>query len=104
MHRRAIQRQACESALRARICEDLSVHLPVGVGRSMTAYRPGSRGSVAADLELTAEQVLHALVVLEDHDQVNAFHADLKAPASAFDREERRRAPAACGAAGRHAA
>jgi hypothetical protein len=65
----------------------------------MTAHGTGSRGGISANLELAREQVLHAFVALDDHDQVNAFNTDLQAPASACDGEERWSAPSVCGAA-----
>ena len=48
--------------------------------------------------------MLHALLILDDHHQIDALDADLQAPASAGDREERRGTPATAGAAGRNAA
>jgi hypothetical protein len=47
--------------------------------------------------------MLHSPLVLDDHDQINAFDADLQSPAAAGDGKERRRAPAVCGPAGGNA-
>src|ERR1700678_1585870 len=67
----------------------------------MTTHRTrGSRG-IAADLEFAGEPMIHALLVLHDHDQIHALYANLKAPAAARNGKERRRAPASgCATAG----
>src|SRR5436305_13952252 len=59
----------------------------------MTSDRAGCRRGVAADFELTRNQALHAFRI-EDHDQVNGFHANLRSEAAAAYCEERRCAPA----------
>jgi len=46
--------------------------------------------------------LLHPVVILDDHDQIDAFHTDLQSPAPAFHIEKRRGAPSTPGAAGRH--
>src|SRR4051812_18284207 len=68
----------------------------------MTSDRAGCRRGVAADFELTRNQAFHSFGI-EDHDQVNGFHANLRSEAAAPYREERRRAPAMGGAARSHA-
>src|SRR5580698_1120450 len=70
----------------------------------MTANRACCRRSVAAQLKVAVDEVLHAVFVLDDHDQVNAFDADLQSPASAGDGKECWRAPAVFSAAGCDAA
>src|SRR4051794_14518145 len=61
-------------------------------GRSFTAY-----------LELAGKKLLHSLVIHDEHDEVNAFNANLQSPASATDGDECRRAPAVGCAARRNA-
>src|SRR6185437_300187 len=70
----------------------------------MAADWPGCRRGISTELEMTRQQLLHAALVLDDHDQVDAFDADLQAPTSTCDRKECRRAPSARGAAGSYAA
>jgi hypothetical protein len=89
----AIQRKASEDALCARVGENLGVQFPIRVSGSMTAYRAGGRRCIGANLKFTRKQMLHAPVSLENHDEIDAFHADLESPASTADGEESRRAP-----------
>jgi hypothetical protein len=93
-----------EDALGARVSEYLGVELPIGVSRGVAAYRAGSGGGIGADLEFAGEQVLHAAIALNDHDQINAFNANLKSPVDAGDAEECWSAPTIRSAASRHAA
>ena len=69
----------------------------------MAPYRTRGSRSVRADLEFAGDQPLHAFFILDDHDQVNAFEADLKACATTADGKECRRAPTALSPAGGHA-
>src|SRR3954471_21115140 len=68
----------------------------------MTSNRAGCGRCIAAHLELAVEQALHALLVLEYHHQVNAFHSYLQTPASAGKHEESWSAPTASRAACSH--
>src|SRR5581483_3177294 len=95
----AVQRESGKYALGPRVGQDLGVHLPVSIRGSVTSHRSGCSRGITAHLELAREQVLHALVVLEDHHQVNAFHADLQTPASTFYIKEGWSAPPMLGAA-----
>src|SRR5580658_8657431 len=69
----------------------------------MPAYRPGCSRRVSANLELARKQMLHSAVALDDHYEIDAFHADLKSPAASGNRKERRSAPSVRGAASRYA-
>src|ERR1041385_1938317 len=64
-----------------------------GCGRSFTAY-----------LELAGKELLHAFVIHDQHDEVDAFNADLQSPASAAHGHKCRCAPAICCAAGCYSA
>ena len=59
----------------------------------MPADRPGGYAGVGTQFELAGEQVLHAILVHDQHDQINSLAADLQSEASAFDGEERGSAP-----------
>src|SRR2546427_5185669 len=59
----------------------------------MPADRPGGYAGVGAQFELAGEQVLHAILVHDQHDQINRLAADLQSEASTFDSEECRSAP-----------
>ena len=59
----------------------------------MPADRPGGYAGVGAQFELAGEQVLHAILVHDQHDQINSLAADLQSEASTFDSEECRSAP-----------
>src|SRR5207244_5604050 len=82
-----------EPALRARVAQLLCPCLPIGVRRGMPADRPGGYAGVGAQFELAGEQVLHAILVHDQHDQINRLAADLQSEASTFDSEECRSAP-----------
>ena len=56
---------------------------PVGSGGCVTAYRACCNRSFAGEFELAGKQMLQTVVVHDQHDQVNAFDADLQSPASA---------------------
>jgi hypothetical protein len=47
--------------------------------------------------------MLHSVIVLNDHDEIDAFNTDLETPAATADGEERRSAPAISGTAGSNA-
>jgi alkanesulfonate monooxygenase SsuD/methylene tetrahydromethanopterin reductase-like flavin-dependent oxidoreductase (luciferase family) len=70
----------------------------------VAADRSGCRRSFPADLELAREQLLHASVIHDQHDQVDAFYANLKTRASAADRDESWSAPPFCCTTGRYTA
>src|SRR5580765_5734579 len=61
--------------------------------------------SFSADLEFTGEQLLHAFVIHDQHDQVYALNTNLQTRASSTDRNESRSAPTlGCAASGYTAA
>src|SRR5438046_9669396 len=59
----------------------------------MPADRPGVYAGVGTQFELAGEQVLNAILVHDQHDQINSLAADLQPEASTFDSEECRSAP-----------
>src|SRR5437899_3515629 len=59
----------------------------------MPADRPGGYADVVTEFELAGEQVLYAILVHDQHDQINSLAADLQSEASTFDSEECRSAP-----------
>src|ERR1700721_1616298 len=79
----AFEGESTEDALGAGVAEDFGIQLPVCAGYSLTAYGTGSDGAFATQLELAGEQMLHAAIVHDQHDEVDIFTADLKHPASA---------------------
>ncbi len=99
----AVQSKSGKGAPGARVSENLRIQFPIGICRSMAAHGTGCGRCVPAKLELAGKQLLHAAFILDDHDEVNAFNADLQSPASAGDGEEHWRAPAICCPAGGHA-
>jgi hypothetical protein len=97
------QRESGKGASGTRVRQDLGFQLPIRVGRSIAPYRSSRRRGIRSVLELAGEQLQHSLVILNDHDQVHAFDADLQSPASASDSEECRRASSDGGSAGGNA-
>jgi len=69
----------------------------------VTSDWAGRYRAFAREFELAGKQMLKALIVHDQHDEVDAFDADLQSPASAADGDERGRAPAIRGAAGGYA-
>jgi lipid-binding SYLF domain-containing protein len=70
-------------------------------GGRMTAHWTCRGRCITAEFELAGKQVLKTLVVHHQHDDVDAFNANLQSPAASADGDECRRAPAffctACG-------
>src|SRR5438552_6973043 len=89
---RPIQRSANECALAAGIGEDPS--FPAPFGRSLPAHWACRSGYISTHFDVTCHQVVHTLIVHDEHQQVAAFTANLRTPADAGNREWRRRAPA----------
>src|SRR5271157_3515736 len=77
----------------ARVAEDFGAHPGVGIGGSVTSERSGSNGSIAAELNLAAENGFHPSVVHDQEDQVGGFAADLEADTAAFQGVHGRGAP-----------
>src|SRR5271167_2853930 len=65
----------------------------------MTAHGAGGYGSISAQLELARKELIHAVLVHDQHDQVNGLSTDLEAPTSTDDFERRGSAPAVSRAA-----
>src|ERR1700733_4401670 len=59
----------------------------------MTSHRACGSGCVSANLKLAGEQMLKSMIVHNQHDQVNSFHANLQAPASSSNGDKRGSAP-----------
>src|SRR5271157_2680357 len=97
------QREPSERTLGTGVGQDLCIHLPIGTGLGMPSHWTRCCGSVPSNLEITLEQPLHPFVILNDQYHVHRFHPDLQSPASARNRDERRRTPAIRRAAGGYA-
>ena len=99
----AAQGESGKSALGARVGQNLGFQFPIGIGRSMASDRSCRRRCIRSELELARQQLLHALVILDNHDQIYAFDADLQSPAAAGDSKERWCAPSSRSATCRYA-
>src|ERR1017187_1627935 len=99
----AFQREPSERTLGTGVGQDLCIQLPIRTGLGMASHWTRCRGSVPSNLEITGEQPLHRFVILKNHYHVHCFHPDLQPPASARNRDERRRTPAIRRAAGGYA-
>src|SRR5271166_3726811 len=67
----SINRQTSEHSTGTRVGQDLSPHFPVGLAFSMAAHRASGHGGISAQLELAREQLLHAVLVHDQHHQIN---------------------------------
>ena len=77
------QRESGKGAFGSRVGKDLGIELPVGIGSGVASNWSGCGGGVRSKLKLGVFQALHSSVALEDHDQINAFDADLQSPVMA---------------------
>ena len=66
----------------------------------MPSHGTGCGRSVRSNVEITREKFLHAFFILNDHDQVYSFDADLQSPVTTRNGDERGRTPAVRRAAG----
>src|ERR1700738_1714344 len=96
----AVEGHPEKGALGLRVGEDQGVELHIRVFRRVTAHGTYGYGCVSANLEFAGQELLHASGALDDHDEVNGFRTELRAPTAASHLDEGRRAPAPCGAAG----
>jgi len=95
----AVEADAGEDALGARVGEDLGGEADVSGGGGVAADGAGGDGGFGAQLELVAEQVLQRVIIHEEQDEVGGRAADLVADAAAVDGDEDRSGPAVAGAA-----
>src|SRR5581483_4669453 len=65
-----------------------------GIGRSRPANRACSCRNVSPDLYVALQQIVHALVIHNEHHQVCALSTNLRTPANSRYRKWRRCAPA----------
>ena len=65
----------------------------------MASYGTGSGAGIAAEFELAGEQVIHAVLVHDKHDDIGGLASDLEAETAAANGEESGSAPALLGAA-----
>src|SRR5580658_2118853 len=91
---RASQFESGEEATGARVGQNLGPHLPIGIGGGVASDGTGGCAGISAEFELAGEQVIHAVLVHDQHDDVGRLAADLQAETTAADNEESRRAPA----------
>src|SRR6185369_17953129 len=94
-----IERDAGKHTTSAGVGKDFGAHLPVGRPFRMTSDRTSRYRTIGTELELARQQMLHAVVVHDDHHKVNGFPADLQAEATALHGEECRSAPTLFGVA-----
>ena len=71
------QRRSRERTFGTRIGENLRVKLPVGASGSVTPHRSGCSRAFPAELEFAGKQMLQALVIHHQHNQVDAFCAQV---------------------------
>lgn len=80
----SVQGYAREHSTRTRVRQHLGSELPISFAFGLAPDWTGSHGGVCTKLELTRQQILHTLVIHDQHDEVNIFAADLEAPTSAY--------------------
>jgi hypothetical protein len=91
---------AGKDAFAAGVGENLCIGQFSGGGLRIAAYGAGGYGCVATELELVVEEVLEAIMIHRDQDEVCRLTADLEAEAGPGQLDEGGCAPAVAGAAG----
>src|SRR4029077_2475606 len=71
----------------------LSAHPSVGICGSVTSFGSSCNGSIGAQLNLAAQNRLHASVIHDQKDQVGCFSADLEADTATLQRVHGRCSP-----------
>src|SRR5207253_7492041 len=104
LNRGTAKLQSGKSAPRAGIAKYLGPQLPVSVCCGVAAYRPCRYTGIGAQLEFAGEQVSHAILIHDQHNQVHCLSADLQPNTAALHGKECRRAPAFGRAAAGHSA
>ena len=100
----ARQTDAREYAASARIRQNLRSHLPVRIRRRMATDGPRGHGCVRPQLELARQKFFGAVLVHDQHDQIDSLPADLEADASPAGEQKRGCAPTFLSPATGHAA
>src|SRR6266852_1459725 len=90
---RSVEIDSSEEPTRTGIGQNFSLQLPIRVSSRVTAYWSGCGRRVGTQLELAGQQMLHSLVIGDDHHQVHGLAAKLKSPASARDGNRGRSTP-----------
>src|SRR5437762_13461525 len=92
-HLSTVDVDAGEEAFCPRIGQDFRVQFNVGVRSNRSPNRTGSSAGVHTDFELAGKQLLHALVVHDEHENVRRGTTDLRSPASSTKEHGCRCAP-----------
>src|ERR1700722_11307420 len=93
LHDGAVQADAGEHAAGTRVGQYLRAHLPIRAAFGVASNGTGRYRGVGAEFKFAGEQVLHAVVVHDEHDQINRLAADLKPDTASGDGEKCRSAP-----------
>src|SRR6202165_4334173 len=84
--RRAFKRNTGKQTAGTRVAKDLGSHPSVGICGSITSFGACGNGSISAQLNLTAQDRLHAAVIHDQQDQVRRLATDLEADTATFQR------------------
>src|SRR5579862_9918485 len=96
---RAVEDGSRKDAPGAGIAKNLRAQFPVSIGSSGAPYWAGGDAGITAELELARKQFAHAVLIHDQHDQIDGLAANLKAKTSALHHEKCRCTPAFGGAA-----
>ena len=100
LYDRTVQTDPGKRALAAGVSQDLRVQLEVCGGSRMPAHGSGGCGCVGSNLELVAEQAVHAVLASDNQDEISRVAPNLQSPAPSTNSQEHRSAPSFSGSAG----
>src|ERR1700726_4184468 len=79
-----LERNAGKQTPRTRVANNFGSHPGVGVCRSIATLGPSGNGCIGSELDLAAENRVHASVVHNQKNQVRCLSTDLEADAAAL--------------------
>src|SRR4029077_19816854 len=77
-----------------RIGKHLRFHFPICISSCLASPRPRRAGCFGANFELVRQQMVHATLIHDQHDQIDGLTSELKTPASSRNSYRRWRTPA----------
>src|SRR5205823_2402121 len=86
-----IERRSDKRALAARVGQYSC--FPASFSGRVSAYRACGSRDVSTNFDVAADEIIHSLLIHDEHHQAGALSADLRTPANSGNRERRRRTP-----------
>src|SRR6202790_401237 len=84
-NRGAFQGDSCKHATRTRVAKDLGAHPSIRIRGRVTPLGSTGNGSIGTQLNLAAENGVHAAAIHDQQDQVGRFSANLETDTTTFE-------------------